>query len=254
MNKQREIIYGIRKNILFDDCAKDFIFDVVSERVEGKIHEAIALTGKDSKDKIDKEILLSWLNQTFPIGIDESVIHYQPDTLVDVEATREAACKKIFNMYEIKESYEDQEALRWLERHIILNAIDRLWQIHLNAMDHLRSSIGLRAYAQKDPLVEYKQEAYNMFDQLMAAIDQEIMMNMFRSATSLSAFEKMFESLPQETNSLEDELTGGGAPEEEPQESHPEIQITFKREHEKIGRNDPCPCGSGKKFKKCCGK
>ena len=255
MNKQREVIYGIRKNILFEDCAKDFIFDVVSERVEGKILEAIALTDKDSKDKIDKGILLSWLNQTFPIGFDESVIKYQQDTQVDVAETGKIVCDKIENMYSLKESYENPEALRWLERHIILEAIDRLWQEHLNAMDHLRSSIGLRAYAQKDPLIEYKQEAYRMFDELMASIDQEIMMNMFRSATSLAAFEQMFANLPRQMFSAENALPEAdpGNAEVQAKES-PEIQITFKRDREKIGRNDPCPCGSGKKFKKCCGK
>ena len=158
-------------------------------------------------------------------------------------------------MYSLKESYENPEALRWLERHIILEAIDRLWQEHLNAMDHLRSSIGLRAYAQKDPLIEYKQEAYRMFDELMASIDQEIMMNMFRSATSLAAFEQMFANLPRQMFSAENALPEAdpGNAEVQAKES-PEIQITFKRDREKIGRNDPCPCGSGKKFKKCCGK
>ena len=258
MNKQREVIYGIRKNVLFDESSRDFILDTVADRVEGKIREAIMLVNKDSKDKLDKELLLSWLNQTFPIGFDESVILYHQDTQVDETATAKAICDKITNLYEIKASYEDPEALQWLERHIILDAIDRLWQQHLNAMDHLRSSIGLRAYAQKDPLVEYKQEAYRMFDDLMAAIDQEIMTNMFRSATSLAAFEQMFANMPRQMFSANDEMgeipsdtevnpDGQGA-------AQPEIQITFKRDHEKIGRNDPCPCGSGKKFKKCCGK
>ena len=163
-------------------------------------------------------------------------------------------------MYEIKASYEEPEALAWLERHIILDAIDRLWQQHLNAMDQLRSSIGLRAYAQKDPLVEYKQEAYRMFDELMMAIDQEIMTNMFRSATSAAAFENMFANLPQQMLAMDDPMDAipvdeNGMPVQEvPQDDHPEIQITFRRDHEKIGRNDPCPCGSGKKFKKCCGR
>ena len=127
-------------------------------------------------------------------------------------------------------------------------------------MDQLRSSIGLRAYAQKDPLVEYKQEAYRMFDELMMAIDQEIMANMFRSATSVAAFENMFANLPQQMISMDDPMDAVPVDENgmpvtaEAPEEQPEIQITFRRDHEKIGRNDPCPCGSGKKFKKCCGK
>ena len=261
MNKQREIVYGIRKNVLFDESSREFLFDTVADRVEGKIQEAIMLVDKNSKDKINKDVLLTWLNQTFPIGFDETVIVYKPDSLVDEEATAKNICDKIVNMYEIKASYEEPEAIAWLERQIILNAIDRLWQQHLNAMDQLRSSIGLRAYAQKDPLVEYKQEAYRMFDELMMAIDQDIMMNMFRSATSAAAFENMFANLPQQLMAMDDPMDAlpvdengmpvqaGEAPDEQP-----EIQITFRRDHEKIGRNDPCPCGSGKKFKKCCGK
>ena len=136
--------------------------------------------------------------------------------------------------------------------------LQNLWQQHLNAMDQLRSSIGLRAYAQKDPLVEYKQEAYRMFDELMMAIDQEIMTNMFRSATSVSAFENMFANLPQQLVAMDDPMDAVPVDENgmpvAAQEERPEIQITFRREHDKIGRNDPCPCGSGKKFKKCCGK
>ncbi|MBQ7404061.1 MAG: preprotein translocase subunit SecA [Lentisphaeria bacterium] len=262
MNKQREVVYGIRKNVLFDESSRGFILDTVADRVYDKIQEAIALTEKDSKEKIQKDVLLSWLNQTFPIGFDDSVIVFKQDSLVDEEATAKAICDKITNMYEIKASYEDPEALAWLERRIILDAIDRLWQQHLNAMDQLRSSIGLRAYAQKDPLVEYKQEAFRMFDDLMMAIDQEIMSNMFRSATSIAAFENMFANLPQQMLAMDDPMDAmpvdeNGMPiqlEGAAEQNHPEIQITFKRDHEKIGRNDPCPCGSGKKFKKCCGK
>ena len=206
MNKQREIVYGIRKNVLFDESCREFIYDTVADRVEGKIQEALAVIDKDSKDKINKDVLLGWLNQTFPIGFDESVIVYKTDSLVDEEATAKAICDKITNMYEIKASYEEPEAIAWLERRIIMDAIDRLWQQHLNAMDQLRASIGLRAYAQKDPLVEYKQEAFRMFDELMMAIDQEIMTNMFRSATSVSAFENMFANLPQQMFALDDPM------------------------------------------------
>jgi preprotein translocase subunit SecA len=129
-------------------------------------------------------------------------------------------------------------------------------------MDHLRSSIGLRRYAQKDPLVEYRHEAFKMFDELMAEIKQEIIVNMFRSATSLAAFERMLSAMPQklihdqigqfdlgETVSASGLADGGG----EAPPPMPQINITFRRDLPKVGRNDPCPCGSGKKYKKCCG-
>ena len=176
---------------------------------------------------------------------------------------------RIREVYKVKEAAEDPEALVWLERHIILNAVDKLWQDHLYAMDNLRSSIGLRAYAQKDPLVEYKQEAFKMFEQLMEDIDQEIVSGMFRSATSIQAFEQIFANLP--ITMSHEELGQFGMSQEEPAalppgspaqemkgqpvpEGEPEINISFHRELPKVGRNDPCPCGSGKKYKKCCGK
>ena len=139
-------------------------------------------------------------------------------------------------------------------------------------MDNLRSSIGLRAYAQKDPLVEYKQEAFKMFEQLMEEIDQEIISGMFRSATSLEAFQTFFSKLPAPMQMMHEEFGQFGISQEtaeelppevqaqlqaegmEGAEEEPEISFTFHNETPKVGRNDPCPCGSGKKYKKCCGR
>ena len=259
MNKQREVIYGIRKEILLNDSSRDFIFDTVYDEVERRIKEAIAVCTADSKSPIDKEMLNSWLNTTFPIGFDDTIYHFKPDGSVDVNATRDAIVNRITEMYKLKESFEDEQALRWLERHIILDAIDRLWQEHLRAMDHLRSSIGLRAYAQKDPLVEYKQEAFKMFDELIQAIDQEILTNMFRSATSLAAFEQLFSNIPQQlihADGAEMPVEDISANPDNPEQNQelPDIQISFRRETPKVGRNEPCPCGSGKKYKNCCGR
>ena len=184
--------------------------------------------------------------------------------------------KKIETAYAAKESVENPEAIRRLERHIILDAVDRLWQEHLYAMDGLRTGISLRAYAQKDPLVEYKHEAFNLFSTLMADLNQEILNNMFRSATTILAFEQLLASLPQEfihreieqfgmANSttagtprrrtgmpqVPSEMMMGGPEEMEMPEEKP---FTMRRDMAKIGRNDDCPCGSGKKYKKCCGK
>ncbi len=257
MNKQREVIYGIRKEILLNDTSRDFIFDTVDAEVERRIQLAVSLCDSDSKETINRDNLLGWLNTTFPIGFTDEIFSFKEDNSPDTAAIQKAITDRITEMYKVKETYEDPEGLKWLERHIILDAIDRLWQDHLRAMDHLRSSIGLRAYAQKDPLIEYKQEAFKMFDELIQAIDQEILVNMFRSATSLAAFEQLFANIPQH-------LTAGGpapmedvsANPENPEQNQevPDIQISFRRETPKIGRNDPCPCGSGKKYKHCCGR
>ncbi len=257
MNKQREVIYGIRKEILLNDTSRDFIFDTVDAEVERRIQLAISLCDADSKETINRENLLGWLNTTFPIGFTDEIFVFKEDKSPDTAAIQKAITDRITEMYKVKETYEDPEGLKWLERHIILDAIDRLWQDHLRAMDHLRSSIGLRAYAQKDPLVEYKQEAFKMFDELIQAIDQEILVNMFRSATSLAAFEQLFASIPQQlSGSGEGPMEDISANPENPEQNQevPDIQISFRRETPKIGRNEPCPCGSGKKYKNCCGR
>ena len=187
MNKQREVIYGFRKETLYNDNCREMIFMIVDTAVYRHIEDAIAAADKDSSSNaiINREFLISWLNMTFPIGFDEKAIFkFKPSGEPDSDAICDAIIARVKEMYALKESVEDPEGLAWLERHLILNAVDRLWQDHLYAMDNLRSSIGLRAYAQKDPLVEYKREAFKMFDILMQDIDQEILTNMFRSATS----------------------------------------------------------------------
>jgi preprotein translocase subunit SecA len=146
---------------------------------------------------------------------------------------------------------------------ILLNAIDRLWQEHLYNMDALREGVYLRAYGQKDPLVEFKSEAYEMFEVLMQNIRSEILHNLFRSASNLMAFEQFLASLPQFLQSTDE--SGDVVETREPARPalsdvpEPSLDALFgNRQREaqpvQIGRNDPCPCGSGRKFKACCGK
>ena len=161
------------------------------------------------------------------------------------------------------------EDLDYLRRQTVLEAIDKLWQEHLYAMDNLRSSMSLRVYAQKDPLVEYKNEAFNIFKDLMDRIYRQVAANLFTmTLNQYESFEEMFNAMPIEmqhqlmeqfAQSQEgfampenmDEMVMQGS---EMAEVEPEIQVTYYREEPKVGRNDPCPCGSGKKYKKCCGR
>src|SRR5213079_3082567 len=116
--------------------------------------------------------------------------------------------------YELKSAHEDAESLRYLERHIMLNAIDRLWQEHLYGMDALREAVYLRAYGQKDPLIEFKTEAYDMFTELMGNMKNEILHNLFRSTSNLLAFEQFLSSLPQFLTAAEvdgDQSEGGAS-------------------------------------------
>ncbi len=189
MNKQREVIYGFRRETLFSEDCRKSLFNIIEIEVGRHVDEAFALAAKDEKGAFNKGLLLAWLNLTFPIGFTENDL---TETEGEGAADKLVAqiMKRISDMYDIKVSLEDPNALKWLERQIILDAIDNKWQEHLRVMDELRSSIGLRAYAQKDPLVEYKREAFRIFEQLMNDVDQEIISKIFRSATSMAAFER----------------------------------------------------------------
>jgi preprotein translocase subunit SecA len=146
-----------------------------------------------------------------------------------------------------------------MERYILLNAIDRLWQEHLYAMDALREGVYLRAYGQKDPLVEFKSEAFEMFTSLMVTMKNEVLHNLFRSTSNLMAFEQFLSSLPQlltgpdETGeAVHTQLPASGEARPDPT-GLDDVFARVSAEAPKIGRNDPCPCGSGRKFKVCCG-
>jgi preprotein translocase subunit SecA len=156
-----------------------------------------------------------------------------------------------------------------LERYIILNAIDRLWQEHLYAMDALREGVYLRGYAQKDPLIEYKTEAYDMFVELMANIKNEVLHNLFRSTSNLQAFENFLATLPQfllREDAPTAPTANAPARMRQPQPAmagvamdgdgagEVSIDLPIRRSLPKVGRNEPCPCGSGKKYKNCCGR
>jgi preprotein translocase subunit SecA len=154
-----------------------------------------------------------------------------------------------------------------VERYTILSAIDRLWQEHLYEMDSLRYSIGLRQYGQRDPLIEYKAEAFKIFDELMVNIKTEICHNIFRSASSMLAFENFLKNVPQKTLHQSTSAFGGSTTGADAAQSQPargsdivsEAAAAAERAKPirtgpKVGRNDPCPCGSGKKYKQCCGK
>ncbi len=259
MNKQREVIYGFRKEILLSEKPRDVLFEILEREIESQVEASCELSGKNVV-AIKSDELLAWLNSVFPIGFTgKDIPSIVPDQPFDLAFCVERILARIKETYRIKESVETPESLAWLERNIMLDAVDRLWQDHLYAMDHLRSSVGLRAYAQKNPLVEYRHEAFKMFSEMMAEINKEILSNMFRSATKLSVFEQILSSLPQnfihgQPDQFGSDPAATQQPQQNPQPQSPGIQITFKREMPKVGRNDPCPCGSGKKFKKCCGK
>ena len=163
-----------------------------------------------------------------------------------------------------------------MERAVVLQAIDNQWQEYLRAMDELRHGVGLRAYGQRDPLIEYKREAFSMFEELMTQIKGEMAQNVFRASTSLENLQRIMGSMNRSRQRLVHNdvsvlggTAGGGAPARaaaQPTLSNadfdqavadvlkPKAVEPMRRDVPKVGRNDDCPCGSGKKYKKCCGK
>jgi preprotein translocase subunit SecA len=265
MNKQREVVYALRNETLETSEPRKLIFEIVDEVIPLRVQEY--LQPPDGTEP-DFDGLLQWVNTTFPLGLNQASAQFETRT---PEANSQYLVDRIKQSYERKVSHEESEAVSGLERYIILNAIDRLWQEHLYAMDGLREGIYLRSYGQKDPLVEYKAEAYDMFSQLMAGIKNEVLSNLFRSTTNLMAFEQFLSSLPFNIAQRPDHGQMARTPttplprrenlalahEEAQEKNGDELQLVIpaaRREAPKVGRNDPCPCGSGKKYKNCCGR
>jgi preprotein translocase subunit SecA len=276
MNKQREVVYGFRNEIIHGENVRDRLMDVMEEVVVQKIGE---FTGNKEIHDWNFRGLTDWVNLTFPISLTEGEVtqaaeagHEEPvkgslfDGLTAAQfAVVQHIAERVRKAYEIKVSFEEAEALKSVERYTILSAIDKLWQEHLYGMDGLRNSIGLRAYGQRDPLIEYKAEAFTMFEDLMVNIKSEICHNIFRSASSLMAFQTFLANLPQQLQHQETSAYGstttssGGAPAHKPSDVVSEAMEAVSkakpvRVGPKVGRNDPCPCASGKKYKHCCGK
>ena len=259
MNKQREVIYGFRGGIVQSEDIReqiyDILYDVISVQVEGILMQ----------DQGDEAVssFTEWIQSSFPIPIRESDIKSRA---ADPEALLDYLFENVKKAYDLKISMEDEHGARMMERQVLLQSIDTHWQEYLRSMDELRHSVHLRAYGQRDPLVEYKKEAFTMFEDLMWQIKSEIAISVFRSTTSVDSFEQFIAAVPQklihdEVSILGDNsaagraLAAGSVDTAEVARSMVEGDAaTVKRDDPKVGRNDSCPCGSGKKFKKCCGK
>ncbi len=258
MNQQREVIYGYRNEVMDSEDPRRLIYEVIDEALPKKVEEFLQDGGEE--DPPDPAGLLSWLNSTFPLGLTAERAAFDSR---DLDGNTRFLIETLRAAYENKASIENPDALKGLERYIILNAIDRLWQEHLYAMDGLREAVYLRAFGQKDPLVEYKNDAYVMFVELMDAIKLEVLGNLFRGTTNLQAFESLLRSMPQQLLHAQAPGLSTAAPSSPgvttqasnaPAGDAPRLEIPVRRELPKVGRNDPCPCGSGKKYKACCGR
>ncbi|HEY4248117.1 MAG TPA: preprotein translocase subunit SecA [Lacunisphaera sp.] len=260
LNKQREVIYGIRNSALHDERPKGIIFEMIEEELASRL-ETAGFGEKGGTTASSIESFVGWLNSHFPVSakVDELA------NRKDFDGVLKELVERIQKAYALKESVEDSTALGGLERYIVINAIDHHWQEHLTEMEELRRSIGLRSYGQKDPLVEYKSEGFRFFEELMNNVRLQICTSLFRSATNRDAFENLFAILSRSAQlqgpaaaptalASATQSTSGATESAAPAEQEIKLPaVTIRRETPKVGRNDPCPCGSGKKYKNCHG-
>ncbi len=227
MNQQRELIYRQRMQVLLEKDLKNvvqqMITDTVARSVDLYCPEGVI------PEEWDLESLLNHAGQLYLPGH-----RLRPEDLDEMgrEAIKEFLSEKALEAYEAREEEMGAEVLRELERVILLRIVDEKWMDHLDAMDQLREGINLRAYGQKDPLIEYKFESYQMFQNMVDAIQDDVVRYVFRVNVVKA---------PEQRQTTENRY----------QEEGPARPV---RREKKIGRNAPCPCGSGKKYKKCCGR
>ena len=192
-SKQREVIYALRNDALTSDTPKGIIFELIDEELQIRAEEFGILTAKGEENEKELQDFHNWLMQSFPIRL-------KLDRLKELNSSAEIlplVRERIEEAYRLKEEAEDPEALRRLERMVLISNIDRHYQNHLTEMEDLRQSVGLRGYGQKDPLVEYKNEAFAYFDEMMGQVRGDICSGIFRSVTNVRAFENMVARLRQ---------------------------------------------------------
>ena len=230
-NEQREIIYKERRRVLDGESMRDSIYKMITDIVDNTVDMCIA--DDADNEEWDLNELNSLLNPIIPL---------QPVTKEDIKKIKKNQLKqnlkeKAVKLYETKEAeFPEPEQLRELERVILLKVIDRKWMDHIDDMDQLRQGIGLQAYGQRDPLVEYKMSGYEMFDTMSAGIQEDTLRLLYHVRIEQKVER---EEVAKVTGTNKDDS---------------EVKGPVRRTSEKVYPNDPCPCGSGKKYKQCCGR
>jgi preprotein translocase subunit SecA len=248
MNKQREILYKKRRTVLEATNIKPEIIDNIREEIERAV--STSLTAEDGNLEMDKIVEnihgLIAIPPEVQIKLKEIVEDRNKNTAELIGGATEYLAGFAKEAYNRKEQEVGEANMRSIERSIALQTIDVLWMSHLDEIDYLREGIGLRGYGQRDPLVEYKREAFSMFSYLMENIKSTITHTIFRVSAMSVETEK---TIPEKKLNFSgaEEVESFGLVREVPTQK-PIIN------NDKIGRNDSCPCGSGKKYKKCCGK
>ena len=232
MNEQREIIYGERRKVLDGESMRDSIYHMISEYVENLVDMEIS-ADQDPEDWDLTELNVA-LKNTIPM-----IEAVTPDDTkkLDQKKLKHLLKERAVKCYEMKEAeFPEPEHLREVERVVLLKVIDAKWMDHIDDMDQLRQGIGLQAYGQRDPKVEYKMLGYQMFDDMTKSIEADTIRTLFHIKLEQKVER---EQVAKVTGTNKDDSA---------------VRAPKKRAEKKIYPNDPCPCGSGKKYKQCCGR
>ncbi len=278
MNKQRETIYAIRRSALEGKDQRDYVIGIAEDIARELVDTYCARELHPGQWNASQ--FLAEVNSQF--GVDAKAADADPSAL-NHDQLSDAIAEAVAKKYEDKEKQLTPELMRWLERRIILDVVDGQWKDHLLSLDHLKEGIGLRGYGQKDPLVEFKKEAFILFEDMMARIDNETVRYLFNVQVQMEGAPPQGAQQPQPTPPMpprplaaaasaaarvNDEAAAplpAFAREMERKQQRQEKEMRLQaggglaeapkpvRAGAKVGRNDPCPCGSGKKYKKCHG-
>ena len=232
MNQQREIIYGQRRKVLDGDNMRDVILKMVTDIVENAVD--MAIPDEQATENWDLKELNSLLLPIVPL---HPIVLRDEQKNMKKNELKHMLKEEAIKLYEAKEAeFPESEQIREIERVILLKVIDNKWMSHIDDMDQLRQGIGLQAYGQRDPVVEYRMAGFEMFNDMTKAIQEETTGALFHVQVE-QKIER--EEAPKITGTNKDAEV----------EKKP-----YVRKGAKVGRNDPCPCGSGKKYKNCCGR
>jgi len=233
MNVQRDTIYKQRQKVLKGEDVTDAVMNMITEFVENTVD---SYTGSDDiPDYWNLDGLINYVEQAF---VPEGTLSFTKEDLNTLTKAdlKEQLLDIAHEQYNKKRQELGDEVMCNLQRIILLNVVDKKWMEHIDNMDQLRQGIGLRAYAQTDPVIAYKSEGYDMYEEMLGAIGEDVIKLLFHVKLE-TQIEESKRDIPMSTNRDGDETPK-----------------TVVRKGEKVGRNDPCPCGSGLKYKKCCGR
>ena len=259
MNKQREIIYDERRKVLFGEDLRDYIINIAHSILNAIVDPIVV------ESKFPEEWDFETLSKNLQKISDKyrGKLQYTTEELngMTEESLRQSVCDEFDEIYAEKEAEIGSEQMREVERMILLRVVDNLWMDHIDAMDQLKSGIGLRALGQQDPAAAYAKEGFDMFEQMISAIQEDTVKYCYNVTVETKTERKAILEAGEAKKSeyIDDDMVramqgGGELPEEAQVPEREAKQQTVRRDHPKVGRNDLCPCGSGKKYKNCCGK